>query len=144
MLQFYIFFFFPAAASSKNRNKNKTTKMMAILMGTYYGFFLPQIINTYIEYDPITKEYSSSLLYIIFFLNAVINSIVYGWMSPDFNLAFRTILRIKIDDQKFSRSATGSVYIRQQSVKGRGSTLNASERVATVTSGVSGGNRNNI
>ena len=128
------FLYSSAAASSKNKNKNKTTKMMAILMGTYYGFFLPQIINTYIEYDPIAKIYSSHLLYVIFFLNAVINPIVYGWMSPDFNLAFRTILHIKIDDKKFSRTANGSVYIRQQSAKSK-SILNASGRVATVCNG---------
>ena len=76
-------------------NKNKTTKMMAILMGTYYGFFLPQIINTYLDYDQITKEYISIIFFLLFFLNAIVNALIYAWMSPDFNRAFRNLLRIK-------------------------------------------------
>ena len=108
--------------------------MMAILMGTYYGFFLPQIINTYIDYDPAPKVYSSNFLYILFFSNAIINPIVYGWMSPDFNLAFRTLLHLKVDDKKFSRTAAGSVYIRKQSAKSHSFAQKSHEKVSTVTS----------
>ena len=98
---------------------------MAILMGTYYGFFLPQIINTYMDYDPLAKIYSSSLLFVFFFMNAIINPLVYGWMSPDFNLAFRSILGLKIDDKKFSRTSTGSVYIKKHSQKKSQSSMTA-------------------
>ena len=79
----------------QQKNKNKTTKMMAILMGTYYGFFLPQIISTYLEYDQITKEYISIIFFLLFFLNAIVNPVIYTWMSPDFNRAFRNLLHIK-------------------------------------------------
>ena len=76
-------------------NKSKTTKMMAILMGTYYGFFLPEVINTYLDYDQITKKYVSTILFVMFFLNAIANPLIYAWMSPDFNRAFRNLLRMK-------------------------------------------------
>ena len=81
-------------------NKNKTTKMMAILMGTYYGFFLPEVINTYLDYDQITKKYVSTILFVMFFLNAIANPLIYAWMSPDFNRAFRNLLRMKAKTKK--------------------------------------------
>ena len=111
--------------------------MMAILMGTYYGFFLPQIINTYIDYDPVTKIYSSNLLFVFFFMNAIINPLVYGWMSPDFNLAFRSILGLKIDDKKFARTSTGSVYIKRHSEKKSLSAVTAVvDEVITVSTSI--------
>ena len=67
-------------------------------MGTYYGLFLPEIINNYINYDPFIKLYVGIFLRRFFFLNAIINPIIYAWMCPDFNLAFRTILRLKRND----------------------------------------------
>ena len=113
--------------------------MMAILMGTYYGFFVPQTVNTYIDYDPLAKIYVDKFLYVIFYLNALINPIVYGWMSPDFNLAYRSMLGLKIDDKKFSRTATGSVYIRQRSSRPGGRSMaHAVCRVFSVSAGVSG------
>ena len=68
---------------------------MAILMGTYYGFFVPQISNSFLHYNPTIHSYVSAILFLVFFLNPIINPIVYGWMSPDFNLAYRTIMGIK-------------------------------------------------
>ena len=96
-------------ATSTNPKKNRTTKMMALLMGTYYGFFLPQIINMNIEYDLLLKIYISTSLYVIYFLNALANPIIYAWFSPDFNRAFREILRLKPKNNKLLRNECGTV-----------------------------------
>ncbi len=40
------------------------------------------------------KKYVNSILYMIFFSNAIINPLVYGWMSPDYNYAFKQLLRL--------------------------------------------------
>ena len=97
-----------SGTTAANNKKNKTTKMMMILMGTYYAFFLPLVINSNIMYDPLLKLYVQKFLVIIFYFNAMVNPSIYGWMSPDFNLAFRTILRIKCSDRNSSRAASGS------------------------------------
>ena len=99
--------FFPGTAPSSS--KNKTTKMMAILMGTYYGFFLPQIINYYIQYDTTIKQYTSAILYLIFFLNPIVNPLIYAWMSPDFNKAFKAILNLDRAESETTRSNANSL-----------------------------------
>ena len=88
--------------------------MMALLMGTYYGFFLPQIINMHIEYDLLLKIYISQSLYVIYFLNALANPVIYAWVSPDFNRAFREILRLKSKNNKMLRKGceTISTYLK--------------------------------
>ena len=97
-----------ATTSPRNNKNHKTTKMMAILMGTYYGLYLPRLISINIPYDPLIKTHIDTILTTILFLNALINAIIYAWMSPDFNLAFRTILRFKCNDGNSSR-ITGRV-----------------------------------
>ena len=89
---------------TKQSSKNRTTKMMAILMGTYYGFFLPQVINENIEYDPTIKLYFSQILYMMFFWNAIVNPVVYAWMSRDFRAAFRAILRLRSPEKRRTES----------------------------------------
>ena len=69
--------------------------MMTILMGTYYGFFLPTIVNSFLQYDVTVKIYVSPFLVAIFFLNAIVNPVIYAWMNKDFNEAFKKILRIR-------------------------------------------------
>ena len=51
--------------------------MMTILMGTYYGLFLPEIINNYINYDTLIKLDVESFLLRLFYLNTIINPIIY-------------------------------------------------------------------
>ena len=68
---------------------------MVIIMGTYYGFFGPGFINYLIDYDPNIKRYLILIFESIFYLNALLNPIIYAWMNKDFNQAFRKILRIK-------------------------------------------------
>ena len=83
-------------------------------MGTHYGFFVPHIVNLYMDYDPFIKLYVTNFLVTIFFFNAIINPIIYGWMSPDFNHAFRRILGLKSPNKKVSRTATSYVSVTQQ------------------------------
>ena len=83
--------------------------MMTLLMGTYYGFFLPQIINMNIEYDLLLKIYISQSLHVIYFLNALTNPLIYAWFSPDFNRAFREILRLNPKNNKLLRNECGTV-----------------------------------
>ena len=68
---------------------------MTILMGIYYGFFLPTIVNSFLQYDVTVKDYVSPFLVVIFFLNAIVNPVIYAWMNKDFNEAFKKILRIR-------------------------------------------------
>ena len=84
-------------------------------MGTYYGFFTPQIVNTYINYDPLIKLYVQNFLFTLFFFNAIVNPLIYGWMSPDFNRAIRTILGMKSADKKLCRTAAYPMSVTQQS-----------------------------
>ena len=64
-------------------------------MGTYYGFFLPTIVNSFLQYDVTVKAYISPFLVAIFFLNAIVNPVIYAWMNKDLNEAFKKILRIR-------------------------------------------------
>ena len=68
-------------------------------MGTYYGFFLPTIVNSFLQYDVTVKDYVSPFLVVIFFLNAIVNPVIYAWMNKDFNEAFKKILRIRTRTQ---------------------------------------------
>ncbi len=97
--------------SSQVSNKSKkTTKMMAVIMGTYYGVFIPLILNYQIPKPVLVNFYVERVLYIIFFLNGILNPIVYGWLSPDFNAAFRSLLGLK-PNKDFQRSqSVSSVY----------------------------------
>ena len=73
----------------------KTTKMMTILMGTYYGFFLPTIMNAFLQYEVAVKMLVTPFIDVIFYFNAVVNPIIYVWMNKDFNETFRKLLRIR-------------------------------------------------
>ena len=81
---------------------------MAIIMGTYYGFFGPGFINYLIDYDLNIKRYLILIFESIFYLNALLNPIIYAWMNKDFNQAFRKILRIKSAANGNSRLVIGT------------------------------------
>ena len=81
---------------------------MLIIMGTYYGFFGPGFINYLIDYDPNIKRYLILIFESVFYLNALLNPIIYAWMNKDFNQAFRTILRIKSTATGNSRFVIGT------------------------------------
>ena len=86
---------------------------MAIVMGTYYGVFVPQIVNVQLNYDPVVKYYVDTILYLLFFCNGIVNPIVYGWLSPDFNAAYRAIFGLKPKQRNISQSTvTSSIYTK--------------------------------
>ena len=89
-------FTFLVTGSAISADSNKTTKMMGAIIGTYYGFFLPQIINQLITYDATVQAYVTLFLVAIFYCNALANPIIYAWMNPDFNFAYRKILHMKV------------------------------------------------
>ena len=93
------------------------TKMVALLMGTYYSFYLPQIINLQINYDFLLKGYISTVLCICYFLNPVVNPIIYAWFSPDFNSAFREILKIKVGNRNNICTVTGSTNVQSKRIR---------------------------
>ena len=84
-------------------------------MGTYYGFFSPAILNYHVSYNPTVKAYVTFLVDALFYINAILNPIIYAWMNKDFNEAFRKILHIK------SRTLNGHLAVisngRIQNVK---------------------------
>ena len=69
--------------------------MMAIIMGSYYGFYLPAFLNFLLNNDPNIKPYLEQISGTIFYFNAIANPIIYAWMNKHFNVAFRKILQIK-------------------------------------------------
>ena len=75
----------------------KTTKMMTILMGTYYGFFLPTIMNAFLQYEVAVKMLVTPFIDVIFYFNAIVNPIIYAWMNKDFNETFRKLLRMRTE-----------------------------------------------
>ncbi len=80
--------------------------MMAVVMGTYYGFFIPLMLNYQIPKPPLVNIFVEKALYILFFLNGTVNPIVYGWLSPDFNKAFRSLLGLNSHRAPEQRSDT--------------------------------------
>ncbi len=75
-------------------------------------------MHGYISYDPSIKDCVGSVLYVIFFSNAIINPLVYGWMSKDFNMAYRKLLHLqkKSDLVDRSISKTASTFVSKQSL----------------------------
>ena len=71
---------------------------MAILIGTYYGFFLPAVVDEFVSYNERIQSYTGPLLIIVFQMNAIVNPFIYAWMNKDFNDAFRKILRMRVRD----------------------------------------------
>ena len=50
----------------------QVTKMMALVIGTYYGLYYPILINWFINYNPVIKYYVYYVLSFIFFRNALV------------------------------------------------------------------------
>ena len=68
---------------------------MAIIIGTYYGFFLPSIVDSFVDYDENIKRYMFHIFNAIFYFNAILNPAIYAWVNTDFRNAFKKILRLK-------------------------------------------------
>ena len=45
---------------------------MALVIGTYYGLYLPVLVNWFLNYNPVIKYYVYYILSFIFFLNALV------------------------------------------------------------------------
>ena len=81
--------------------------MMAIIIGTYYGFYIPAFLDYLLNHDPIIKPYLEQIFGTIFYFNAIANPIIYAWMNMDFNTAFRKILRIESQSNVNMEFASG-------------------------------------
>ena len=81
--------------------------MMAIIMGTYYGFYLPAFVDFLLDYDQNIKGYLNRIFWAMFYFNALLNPIIYAWMNRDYRNAFRKILRIK---SAANSTATGTDF----------------------------------
>ena len=69
--------------------------MMAIIIGMYYGFYVPSVIDYLVDYDQNVKRYMFHVFNAIFYFNAIINPAIYAWVNKDFRNAFGKILPIK-------------------------------------------------
>ena len=90
--------------------------MMAIIIGTYYGFFGPAIVMYLVDYDHNVKRYVLLFVNAFFYLNAVLNPIIYAWMNRDFGNALRKILRmqkIASHNSKDINTETSNVFCTQ-------------------------------
>ena len=81
---------------------------MAIIIGTYYGFYLPALLDYLLDHNPKIKPYLEEILGTIFYFNAIANPIIYAWMNKEFNIAFRKILRIKSPSNSNIQFASGT------------------------------------
>ena len=84
--------------------------MMVIIMGTYYGFYLPAFVEFILDYDQNIKRYIAHIVEAIFYFNAVLNPVIYAWMNKDFRNAFGKILRIKSFSNDAGTRTTLSTY----------------------------------
>ena len=97
-------FFNSSVGSSVSNKSGKTTRMMAIIIGTYYALYLPSIVNYLVDYDRNVERYFFHVITLLYYFNAVLNPVIYAWMNRDFRDAFRKILRLK----NKSKSCSGS------------------------------------
>ena len=47
--------------------------MMALVIGTFYGLYLPVLINWFLTYNPVIKYYVYYVLSFMFFMNALVS-----------------------------------------------------------------------
>ena len=47
--------------------------MMGLVIGTYYGLYLPSGLNYFLDYDQRIKYYIYYVLNLIFFMNALVS-----------------------------------------------------------------------
>ena len=81
--------------------------MMAIIIGTYYGFYLSALLDFLLDHDPDIKPYLGQIFETVFYFNAIANPIIFALMNKDFNIAFRKILRIKSQSNVNIQFASG-------------------------------------
>ena len=102
--------FISCLGSNIKKTTSKTTKMMAIITGTYYGLYLPSIVNYLVNYDLRVKRYLFLFINALFYCNAILNPIMYAWMNKDFRNAFRKILRIRSPPDDNNSVVTGTSF----------------------------------
>ncbi len=73
----------------KKSSQAQMNRMMVALMLTYYALFTPSIIESFISYNPETKIYVQNAFFMLFYTNGIVDFILYAWMSPELNKAFR-------------------------------------------------------
>ena len=47
--------------------------MMGLVVGTYYGLYLPITVDSYIKYNPEIKYYVYYIFSLVFFMNALVS-----------------------------------------------------------------------
>lgn len=85
----------------------KLAKMLATVLGVFYLSWVPYFISlpfamTVEGHDPLWLHCLEQFAGIVVRCNAFMNPIVYAWKNQDFNLAFRKILRGRINDGAIS------------------------------------------
>ncbi len=84
--------YFPSTSVSLRNSSEQVTKMMALVVGSYYALYAPAALESYVPYRRSAKFYVSAAANFIFFMNALINPFIYAWHSRDFNAAYRRAL----------------------------------------------------
>ena len=95
-----------SVGSSVSNKSGKTTRMMAIIIGTYYALYLPSIVNYLVDYDRNVERYVFHIITLLYYFNAVLNPVIYAWMNRDFRNAFKKILRLKNKSKSCSSSSS--------------------------------------
>ena len=85
--------------------------MVLLIVGTYFLFYLPGLIDSFLDYSCQYKVYISNVTLFIFFMKPVINPIIYAAQSRDFNWAYRKLFGLSLtqDGREDSTQVTRTV-----------------------------------
>ncbi len=109
------------AGISAGGGLSKTTKTMLIVLGSFQGFYTPNVFHSnFIFYTPELRGCVGLLLVALLAVNTIVNPLINVWMNKDFKIAFKNILGFKKETlslgRQSSRSQTGAQEVSRNSV----------------------------
>ena len=88
--------------ATTNQQQKRIAKMMLLVLGTFFMCYIPQSIVSILEWfykDSLVMVVLEKITVIVFWTNTWINPIIYAWNSKDFQLAFRKLLGLKVNNR---------------------------------------------
>ena len=82
-------------STTAEQRQRKITRVMALVMGTYYLLYLPAFVESQIAYDEYVKEHVEYAVFYLWFSNAMANPLIYYSTNKDFHVAFKCLLKRK-------------------------------------------------
>ena len=92
-----------SSEATSNRQQKRTAKMMIMVVGTFFLCYIPILIVTILEWffpESILLYVLEKIAVVIAWTNTWINPFIYAWKSKQFELAFRKLLGLKINNPR--------------------------------------------